>query len=310
MTVVEEKTPPIKKNVVGKPGGTSRRTALIIGVVLVVLVIAYVFSLIGFESELSNRKTTNGSDKSAIANRVDVLATVLTVDPIKSMLTVRLDFKPNGAYLAANGRDINKDMVLRVNSTTGAQERPFAKGKQMLGTEVSLDLNEGDVANYPFEAYQSGLVIELVEKVDAAATTQEPPVPFSIQFLGSVHGYKFESSVAPQTEEGYNELAITTARSAATVTFAIVVMTIMVLLTLAVVIVIGWVVFRGRKIEFAMFGWIGTLLFAFPAIRNAMPGAPPIGALPDFLVFFWVEGIVVLTMVALVISWLLRPAAK
>ena len=30
-----------------------------------------------------------------------------------------------------------------------------------------------------------------------------------------------------------------------------------------------------------------TVLFALPAVRNTMPGAPPLGAVMDFAVYFW-----------------------
>jgi Domain of unknown function (DUF4436) len=30
-----------------------------------------------------------------------------------------------------------------------------------------------------------------------------------------------------------------------------------------------------------------TVLFALPAVRNSMPGAPPLGAIMDFAVYFW-----------------------
>ena len=30
-----------------------------------------------------------------------------------------------------------------------------------------------------------------------------------------------------------------------------------------------------------------TILFALPAVRNTMPGVPPLGAVMDFAVYFW-----------------------
>ncbi len=59
-----------------------------------------------------------------------------------------------------------------------------------------------------------------------------------------------------------------------------------------------------------MFSWLAALLFALPPLRNAMPSAPPIGSLSDFMAFFWAEGIVALSLATVVFAWLRRPGAK
>ena len=54
------------------------------------------------------------------------------------------------------------------------------------------------------------------------------------------------------------------------------------------------------------FAFLAALLFAFPTVRNNLPGNPPIGSLNDFLAFFWTEGIVALALVALLIAFCVR----
>lgn len=49
--------------------------------------------------------------------------------------------------------------------------------------------------------------------------------------------------------------------------------------------------------------------FAFPAIRNAVPGGPPIGALMDFLALFWAEVVVALSLTAVIATWLFRKTS-
>ena len=60
---------------------------------------------------------------------------------------------------------------------------------------------------------------------------------------------------------------------------------------------------RRRKFETAAVAFLAALLFAFPTVRNNLPGNPPIGSLNDFLAFFWTEGIVALALVALLIAF-------
>ncbi|MBK8304550.1 MAG: DUF4436 family protein [Chloracidobacterium sp.] len=64
---------------------------------------------------------------------------------------------------------------------------------------------------------------------------------------------------------------------------------------------------RGRKVEIAMFSFMGAMLFGFYAIRNSQPNVPPIGVYSDFLSYIWCE-IIVGFLLACLVAWVLRPA--
>lgn len=49
-------------------------------------------------------------------------------------------------------------------------------------------------------------------------------------------------------------------------------------------------------------GWMAATLFALIGMRNAAPGAPPIGSLIDYVAFFWAEGIIAACLVVTVVS--------
>src|SRR5437867_3046618 len=74
-----------------------------------------------------------------------------------------------------------------------------------------------------------------------------------------------------------------------TVVYAVFVMLLMWLLALGGVGVGLTLGSKRRKWETGFATFLGALLFALPAIRNALPGAPPIGARFDFISFFWAE---------------------
>ena len=82
-------------------------------------------------------------------------------------------------------------------------------------------------------------------------------------------------------------------------------MTLMWILTLGGV-GIAWRVTTGRKAEIPMCAFLGVLLFAFPAVRNLQPSAPPIGALSDFLAFFWCEALVAISLCFVLGSYVFR----
>jgi hypothetical protein len=55
-------------------------------------------------------------------------------------------------------------------------------------------------------------------------------------------------------------------------------------------LIIGSLVFIGiRQIEATLVSALGAIIFALPAVRNALPGAPPLGVRADILIFFWAE---------------------
>ena len=58
-----------------------------------------------------------------------------------------------------------------------------------------------------------------------------------------------------------------------------------VLSTIIALIVVAVAITR-RRVELAVVIWLGATLIAVPALRNAMPDAPPIGTRIDYLVLF------------------------
>lgn len=59
-----------------------------------------------------------------------------------------------------------------------------------------------------------------------------------------------------------------------------------------------------------MFTFMTAMLFAFPALRNVQPGVPAIGALSDFIAFFWTELLIIACLLTLIGTWLVRQPAK
>jgi hypothetical protein len=65
-------------------------------------------------------------------------------------------------------------------------------------------------------------------------------------------------------------------------------------------------VIRRRKFEGSFATLLAALLFAFPTVRNNLPGIPPVGVLFDYAAFFWAEALVALSLIALLTGWTLR----
>jgi Domain of unknown function (DUF4436) len=66
-------------------------------------------------------------------------------------------------------------------------------------------------------------------------------------------------------------------------------------------------------IDTAAFAYLAALLFAFPLIRQTLPGNPGPGTLIDVVAYYWTEVIVAATLVVLLIRWIglqSRPRPK
>ena len=92
----------------------------------------------------------------------------------------------------------------------------------------------------------------------------------------------------------------------ATVVFAVFIMFVMWALALGAVSVAVNLIRRRRKFEGSFATLLAALLFAFPTVRNNLPGIPPVGVLFDYAAFFWAEALVALSLIALLAGWTLR----
>ncbi|MCB0900330.1 MAG: DUF4436 family protein, partial [Actinobacteria bacterium] len=95
-------------------------------------------------------------------------------------------------------------------------------------------------------------------------------------------------------------------RAGGTVTIALIFIILMVMFgVLAVITVVaGW---RGRlELTISTAAWLTSSVFALIALRNALPGHPPLGSWMDVLAYFWVIATIMVmigvTVVSLVVS--------
>ncbi len=282
-----------------------RMGKLIIGLVIAALFVgAYVLVLGSFTAEGVKRSTPIRFGNEKLEDGILIQASVLHVDPLKGELAVRLLFKPQGALTPDQGHTLAKDLRLFINSASGSVERTFAKGKPMNPTDITVDL-DGQFSEYPFDRYVGDIFMYIT--APGKNPNELENIPVVVNYFGALHGYNIESVPGPEMTDTTTNIDIEISRAPSTVFFAVFVMIAQWVLALAV---LSWalsVALRGRRIEATLFGWVGAMLFAFPALRSTVPGAPPIGALSDFLAFFWAEGLVAVAMLILATSYLRRP---
>ena len=58
-----------------------------------------------------------------------------------------------------------------------------------------------------------------------------------------------------------------------------------------------------RRAEATLIGALAAVAFALPVLRNALPGAPPLGVRADMFVFLWTELAAVIGLGLVCFSW-------
>lgn len=256
---------------------------------------------------------------------IEAIGKVLSIDPIKGDVTIRMEFFPQGKFQKEDGT-LSKTIKFDTVSSNGKQEITFEKGKRISPTEIVLNLYDGVVEDYPFDTHKANLVMFFTVKPDkpaekpkeAAATEadQKPEetvdeteveVPFTLAFAPTMPGYSITTEKSKDSDASYIDLEMTIVRSSMVKVFSVFVSLLMILVTIAVVIFTGTVVLKDRKVEIAMMSFIGTLLFAFVAVRNSQPAVPPVGILTDYLSFFWAEAVLAICLLTMIFTWVMRP---
>lgn len=248
---------------------------------------------------------TIGDTKSA--DRIDMEAQILQVDHKRGVVEARLVFEPQGALVSKDGFLLAKDLTLLVNSETGGQDRKFEKGKPMSPQDVTLRMYNGEFADYPFDAFEA--ILQVIVTSGSSKDGDLEVEPVSLALTANVPGLKIGVGEETGQAPGAAAVHLNISRSPLSLAVAWGVILLYWLMTLAVVGVTYSIAVRGKELAPDLLAYVAGLLFAFVAFRTTMPGDPPVGALADFLAFFWAEAIVAISLVVLVITFIRRPSA-
>ncbi|MFZ2488835.1 MAG: DUF4436 family protein [Anaerolineae bacterium] len=267
----------------------------------VLLVTVFVLTLFTFNGEGDKRTVwqTSGADPKQQPNLLDIKATIQGIDPGKGEMNVRLEFTPNGALDGGEGWSTQSDIAIYTSSSL-KPEIILKAGQRITAQDVALPLYDGDYSLYPFDEHTAELWFV------AISPEQETALPLRVELAGQVFGYRVQGKPDADNSVDLAALVLTVERSPLTRIWAVFVMILLWAMSLSVAGVASSMLLGRRKLEFAAFTWMGSMLFAFVGFRSAAPGAPPIGSLIDVLAFFWAELIVAVSLVTVVLTYLTR----
>ena len=113
--------------------------------------------------------------------------------------------------------------------------------------------------------------------------------------------FKAKSIATQQPDELQLQFAIS--RTGAVSFFGLAIYSAM-LVMMVCALTISSLVFLGvRRIEVTLIGVLGAMIFALPALRNALRGARPLGVHADILIFFWAELGAVIALCLFISAW-------
>jgi len=189
---------------------------------------------------------------------------------------------PHGEYVGDRAGEMSQNLRIEIVSAGQTTSVVTYPGESIVDpTTVTLALDRGDTF-YPWDRPFSNFQVSVRNDETGA------DVPFELTVENSARPWVLTATVGePTTQDGVSVLPVTLDgnRDALSVTLVVFYLLAILLTTLMAVVTIGSAILK-KKLEFANVIWLSATMLSFPALRSAMPGAPPIGTALDFVVLF------------------------
>ena len=269
---------------------------LAVGIVLAALTAVYLLMLSRFHvSEQPGERHFSATDP--VEPAAEVYFEPVGIDAFNDALQLRAYLMPNPAASKNAHAAADRDLTLLVSHDKTVEELKLATGDHLASSTFEVDLKEGSVTHYPLDAYSARVTAELMEGRSATR------LPVRATMWEGLLGYSLHSASEPAADPDAVQLKIAIERSGAFALFAICAYAAMVLLAVSA-LVMCILTFAGvRPAETGLIGSLAAMAFALPALRDALPGSPPLGVAADMWVFLWAELAVVLSLGLVVFKW-------
>lgn len=298
--------------------------------VMVAVTGVYIGTLVRNMNE-SDRRSLEVKGVPAAGDNVGISVRVVSVNPHTSDVTARLIFRLQGT-IAKDPITPEVPLTLFLNDIRGPQEIVWPRGRRINPVEAFFSL-DGNENRYPIDSYNSEIRM-LVTRMDRVAHTPHsapPPqegqiaapapendgglvltageegerVPVAFSLAASIPGLKFRGRNAGPGHSGFEGFDLAVRRADNVIVVSVLIMVLMISLAMSVLaMALGSAL--GDKLELVPLSLAVSLLFGLPALRNAQPGVPALGALGDYVSFLWAEQIVAAASISLIWTWVWR----
>lgn len=268
-------------------------------VILAALLIgcAVVYGTILARSDLSRGPDEAELGAPADRARVALYVQPIQIDAVNESMQVRISVVP---LSDAKVTIADRDFLLTIQRGRQVDHVQIQAGQLLPEVTFGLDLHEGDVRDYPLDRYVSLMTLAASER---AKDGNEKSLPIHVTAWEGVLGFDVKAKLVSSQPSEELQLQFAVSRTGGVAFFGVAIYGAMLVVMLCALI-IGSLVFVGiRRIEVTLIGALGAMIFALPALRNALPGAPPLGVRADIFIFFWAELGAVIALCLFIAAW-------
>jgi Domain of unknown function (DUF4436) len=300
--------------------------------VFILLVLAmYVGSLVYAYSE-RERRSLHLQEDVRDNDQVHLMVRIVEANPTASEITARLSFRLSGK-IAKDAVTPVADVRVLLNSARGPQYFDFPKGRRINPVFAVFSL-DGNVNRYPIDRHHADLWIIMttptqppkspIRSSDATKGPNIPTemsgqlelgtaelqsseqVPLSLDLSASIPGFKFSGMIRETQAREIDHIELIVRRTNSVIALSFLSMLLMMALAIGVLLMAVRATAKDRELDLLPLSLSITLIFGLPALRNAQPGVPPLGAISDYISFIWAENIVAVSAIVIMGTWLIR----
>ena len=226
----------------------------------------------------------------------------ISIDALNDAMQVRLSFASRGTFYGERLAPTERRLTLMIAHDQAVEEIKAEANARPPTALFQINLNGGSVADYPLDSYRADLRIQLLEDA-IPAINEAKPLDAKVTVWEGALGFHLRSVEHAASAPGEVNLSIEIRRGGAFILFAFAVYGAMVVLGCCA-LAIGLITFINvRRGEATLIGAIAAIAFAMPVLRNALPGAPPLGVRADMFVFLWTEVAAVIGLAMVTLDW-------
>jgi hypothetical protein len=264
---------------------SARRNPAPIIVLVVVVLLACYYVVLWATGALSTSTAVplEGAEQEAgTTDYVTLNMRVHDVDLINRVVKADVLPVPHGALVGERSAEVARSVRVEVGNGAGAASVVTFPDRSVIDpAAVSLTLERGDSA-YPLDRPFANFTVSVQDDETGES------IPFVLDLTNSARPWVMSGTLdEPLVRQAVTHVPVTLQGHRDVLNITVVAFYVLAILftTLIAVITIGGAILRS-DLQFSNIIWLSATMLAFPALRSAMPGAPPIGTTLDFVVFF------------------------
>ena len=279
------------------------RRTLLIATMLVLC--AFVYGLVVVRFDLSEEPGEQQFGVPANEARIELYLQPMIIDPVNETMEVRISTGPALLDVDTPTTIADRDLVLMIERGSNTERVQIRAHQPFPEVTFGFDLHDGSIRDYPLDNYVSVIRLACFE---AGHEGPGAALPAHVMSWEGVLGFSVHGQEVAASRAGELQLRFSVNRTGAVKFFGLLAYCGMIVLAMCA-LTAGTLVFVGiRRIEVTLLGALGAIVFALPVMRNALPGAPPLGVRADVLMFFWAELVAVIALSLFISAWARRGA--